>query len=124
MKGLITRCNNETEPEVLSKNLMGDQAEYMSIFRTITEDDYLFLYNFESFQFFGPYKPVGLAGNIDPKAWGGKFPSQIRFTELPESTVVPFNKVVSVIKRWHKDVYPWLELTEEQVKYILTILNK
>ncbi len=124
MCGYITRCNSKTEPEVLSKHLMGDLPEYIDMFRGVNEDDLLFLYNFETFQFFGPYKPVGKGGTIDGKAWGGKFPAQIKFEELPETKQVPFNKVAHIITRWYKDIYPWPELSEEQTLKILDVMSK
>lgn len=123
MNGYIFRCNSKTEEEVFERHLLGEEAKFMEIFKGIKKDDYLFLYNCETFQFFGSYKPVGEGGTIEPKAWGGKFPSQVRFKDLPESTKVPFSKVADLIKRWHNDVFPWPELSEEQTKKILELIK-
>lgn len=123
MKGYITRCNNKTEPEVLHKKIMGDLPEFMQLYQQIREEDYLFLYNFESFQFSGPYRPIGKGGTIDGKAWKGKFPAQIRFEAIKDTGKISLKEVADVIKRWN-GIYPHPELSEQQVEKILAIISK
>lgn len=124
MKGYIFRCNNKTKDEVFERGLFGDEAMYISVVRNIQADDVLFLYNLSTFEFSGPYAPVGKGGShLVPAAWKSKFPAQIQFKVLPETKTMPFNKIEKVIKVYHKGMFPDMVLDEGQTEQILSILN-
>lgn len=123
MRGYIFRCNDKTKDEVFSRKLLGEELSYLPDVKEIREEDLLFLYNTSTFEFSGPFKPIGNGQEkIVPEAWGGKFPSQIRFEELDTTKTIPFNKIERIIKRFKNDIYPWMELNEEQTKQILNII--
>ena len=49
----------------------------------------IFLRNHESKVLLGPFRAKGkLAKNIEPDAWGGQFPTQIRFNLDPKCAAV------------------------------------
>jgi len=124
MKGFIFRCNYKTFDEVLSRKLLGEERMYLPLVKSITENDLLFLYNLSTFKITGPLKPVGFgAENIVPEAWMSAFPVQIRFETLINTKTIPFKLIEKVIKKYHKGIYPDMELDGQQVEHIIRIIN-
>lgn len=124
MKGYFFRCNNKTYEEVISRKLLGEERMYLPVVKTIIKDDLLFLYNLSTFEVTGPLKPTSEgAENIVPEAWRSAFPAQIRFEMSPETKTIPFKSIERLIKKYHKGIYPDMELTNEQVSRILQILK-
>jgi len=124
MKGYIFRCNSKTFQEVFDRQLFGEEIMYLPAIKQISREDYLFLYNTSTFEFSGPYKPIGKGGErIIPEAWKGLFPPQIKFESLPSTKTISFSKIEKIIKRFRKNIYPDMELSEEQVKLILSIIK-
>jgi hypothetical protein len=123
MRGFIFRCNDKTIAEVFERSLFGDEVTYAPIVKSIEPTDKLFLYNLSTFEFSGPYEPVGSgSSHLVPAAWKSKFPAQIRFKTSPENKTIPFNKIEKIIKVYHKGMFPDMLLFEDQVKEILEIL--
>lgn len=124
MNGYIFRCNDKTKDEVFSRSLFGDEAMYIPVVKGIAEDDYLFLYDLSTYEFSGPYSPVGSGGaHLVPAAWKAKFPAQIKFNAIPETKTIPFKLVEKVITVYHKGMFPDMKLDEKQLKKILEILE-
>lgn len=124
MKGFIFRCNNKTYDEVINRKLLGEERMYLPIVKSITENDLLFLYNLSTFEITGPLKPLGLGTeNIVPEAWRSAFSAQIRFENLANTKTSPFKLIEKVIKKYHKGIYPDMELDEHQVEHIIRIIN-
>lgn len=124
MKGFIFRCNNKPNKEVISRKLLGEERMYIPLVKTIIENDLLFLYNLSTFEITGPLKPNGLGTeNIVPEAWKSAFPAQIRFNTTEEVKTIPFKLIEKIIKKYHKGIYPDMELDEHQVNNILNIIK-
>ncbi len=124
MKGFIFRCNNKTYEEVLNRKLLGEERLYLPVVKTIHEDDVLFLYNLTTFEITGPLKPASKgAENIVPEAWRSAFPAQIRFEKSPETKTIPFKSIERLINKYHKGIYPEMELDNQQVEQIIKIIN-
>ena len=124
MKGFVFRCNNKTYDEVHSRKLLGEERMYLPLVKSITENDLLFLYNLSTYEITGPLKPVSIgAENIVPEAWKSAFPAQIRFDILTNTKTIPFRLIEKVIKKYHKGIYPDMELDEQQVNNILNIIK-
>lgn len=120
MKGFIFRCNEKTKDEVLRKKLMGEEKMYLSVVKSIQPEDLLFLYDLTTYEITGPYKPTSPgAENIDASAWKAAFPAQIRFEVLTETKAISFRAIEKVITKYHKGMYPDMELTETQTNQIL-----
>lgn len=125
MKGFIFRCNEKTQAEVFDRNLFGDEAMYLPIVKKILPEDCLFLYDLTTYQFSGPYAPVGSGGShLVAAAWKSRYPAQIRFKIVPETKTIPFKLIEKVIKTYHKGMYPDMELSEEQLEAVLKILKQ
>jgi len=124
MKGYIFRCNDKTRQEVFDLNLFGEEMMYLPVVKLIQPEDLLFLYDLSTFEFSGPYKPVGVgAERIVPGAWKSGFPAQIKFVINGEAKTIPFRLIEKVIKKYHKGMYPDMELDEGQVKQIFEIIK-
>lgn len=124
MKGYIFRCNDKTKDEVFQRMLLGEEQAYLPLVNQIEIDDALFLYNTSTFEFSGIYNPSSEGREkIEADAWQGKFPSQIRFSENEATKTIPFNKIEKIITRYRHDIYPYMELLEEQVIKIMDVIN-
>ncbi len=124
MRGYIFRCNARTKIEVFNRSLFGDEAMYLPVVKKITQEDKLFLYDLSTFEFSGPYAPVGNGGShLIPAAWRSRFPAQIRFKIIPETRTIPFKSIEKVIKVYHKGMFPDMLLDEEQVLAVLTTIK-
>lgn len=125
MKGFIFRCNNKTKDEVFERMLFGEETVYLDLIRAIDASYSLFLYNTQTFEFTGPYKPVSKGElEIEKGAWGGAFKAQIRFEGTEGTKTVTFSKIEKVIKEYRRNIFPYPLLDKEQVKKILTIQNQ
>lgn len=72
----IMVCSNGTEQECLDRKLFGDKQDKLADLRT---GDQGFLLNLDSGDLLGLFEALSERQiNIDPDAWGGKFPIQVR----------------------------------------------
>merc|ERR1712086_702192 len=93
--GVIFLCNDTTYTEVLSRGLFGATSSQYNMYRKAlsaappASRPPIFLRNHESKLLVGPFRAKGgLAKNIAPDAWGGQFPTQIRFHLDPKCAAV------------------------------------
>lgn len=79
----IWLCSNKTEKECLERNLFGDKNDYGR--KKVKIGDICFLYNFTSDNLIGVFIAVSNPSrNLEPEAWGGDFPYQIRVKPIGE----------------------------------------
>lgn len=124
MKGFIFRCNEKTKDEVFKRTLFGEEKMYLPIVKSIQTDDLLFLYDLTTYEFSGPYRPTSQgAEGIEASAWKAAFTAQIRFEITDETKTVPFRLIEKIIKKYHKGMYPDMELSEEQTLNIIEIIR-
>lgn len=72
-------CTSKTEEECIQKGLFGDREWVLQHLRSIQRNHIGFLYNVSRDQLLGVFQAEGPAGlNIDPGAWGGGFPAQVK----------------------------------------------
>ena len=75
----IMLCKNDTEKECLERNLFGDMAWRLRFLEEIRSDDAGFLLNVSENELLGIFVARSKAQlNIEPDAWGGRFPAQVR----------------------------------------------
>jgi transitional endoplasmic reticulum ATPase len=75
----IMVCTKPTEAECLERNLFGGTPDFREWYRVIRPGDTGFLLNFESGDLMGVFEAISQAQfNIEPDAWKGKFPLQVR----------------------------------------------
>jgi hypothetical protein len=76
----IFLCDQATESECLTKNLMGVTQANALWAMSIKPGDNLYLFNFNTRIIRGPYAAISTADCYDTSAWQGKFPVQVRVT--------------------------------------------
>lgn len=75
----IMYCTTETEKECLEKGLFGDRDYNFNRLKQVKKGDIGFLLNLKTDELIGIFEAEGpVQFNIDPKAWGGGFPAQVK----------------------------------------------
>jgi SpoVK/Ycf46/Vps4 family AAA+-type ATPase len=86
----IMFCGNNTEKECLDRELFGGPEWIFEYLKEIQVGDFGLLLNIDTDELIGVFKAVSRAGiNLEPDAWGGKFPAQIRVKPIPELKRIP-----------------------------------
>lgn len=95
----IFRCTDKTEQECLRKLLFGEKAKHASWVKTIKKGDPVFLYNVDSNLLSGVYIAATDGGeNLDPGAWKGGFPYQVKIEPIKDITYLPKSLIESFVK--------------------------
>lgn len=80
MQAYIFRCTNATIDECFDRMLFGETKEYYKHFSDIKPGDKLFLYNSSTTELFREFIATSdCIVNIEPDAWGKKYPVQVRY---------------------------------------------
>jgi len=88
MKGFIFACTDKTEKECFDRMIFSTNKLYSDEVLQIKKGDYLFLYNIDKDVLYGIFKAVSDGGkNIEPDAWGGKYPYQV-IVEKNENSII------------------------------------
>jgi len=84
-RSFIMLCNWQTEQECIDRNLFGDKAKRLEDLNEIKSGDIGFLLNIDRDELVGVFRACSEAQlHIDPKAWKGKFPAQVRVELIGE----------------------------------------
>lgn len=77
--GFISVCGRGTQEECFERMLFGSKRGYAERVLSVKKGDIGFLYNIDTHVLFGVFEAVsdGTIG-IEPDAWGGSFPAQVR----------------------------------------------
>jgi len=85
IRGFIFACTDKTEGECFERLLFGAQKTYAPIVIRIRRGDLLFLNNLDTDTLYGVFKAVSDGDlNIQPDAWNGKYPHQVKVDLLGE----------------------------------------
>jgi hypothetical protein len=83
IRGFVFACTNKSEKECFERNLMGATKIYGPVVIRIRKGDLLFLVNLTSNVLFGVFEAVSNGGfNLQPEAWNGKYPYQVKYKTL------------------------------------------
>lgn len=95
-KAVIFECSSNTYSECVQKSIFGSNILWPLQVKT---GDICFLYHYEVQTLFGVWRADGDgARNIIPKAWGGRFPFQVKVSLMsPEITEAPKEIVAALI---------------------------
>ena len=105
-------CTDRTENECLEKGLFGDRESHLPHLKSIKKGDIGFLLNVSKDQLLGIFTAEGEAKlNIDPNAWGGNFPAQVKVKLLGELQRIKeatdkLEKIIE-LKEIKRDPYPY-----------------
>ena len=77
-RAFLFLCDQATESECLTKQLMGTPQANALWAMTVQPGDYIYLFNYNTRFIRGPYTAVSGADCHEPSAWRGKFPIQVR----------------------------------------------
>lgn len=84
-RGFIFACTKKTEAECFDRLLFGTEKVYGPIVIRVRKGDLLFLNNLNTNTLHGVFKAVSDGGfNIQPEAWNGKYPYQVKVEVLGE----------------------------------------
>ena len=90
IRGFLFACTRKTEAECLERQLFGTGKAYGPIVIRVRKDDLLFLNNVSTNNLYGVYRAVSDgAYNIQPDAWKGKYPYQVKAEVLGEKITLP-----------------------------------
>jgi hypothetical protein len=79
MRYWVFLCDKGTETECFARKLLGTSGKMLRTVEQIRKGDICFLYNRETDVLFGPFVAESDGKeNIEPKAWGGEYPAQVR----------------------------------------------
>lgn len=123
--GLIFMCNSKTKQDCYRYKVLGLPANKKNLVQKVYKGMRLFLFDVDKRLMYGIYKAAGPGGyDIQPKAFGSAFPSQVRFTVLEDC--LPLSEVQ--FKPILKDNYYAkkkfdCQLNSEQVKNLCKLFS-
>jgi hypothetical protein len=83
--GIVFACTSSTESESFKRLLFGTHRVYAPGAMRVKRGDLLFLLNLDSDLLHGVFRAASDAGiNIEPEAWGGRYPYQVRVEPIRE----------------------------------------
>ena len=85
IRGFLFACTEKSEKECFDRSLFATDKVYAPIVIRVRKGDLLFLNNLDTDTLYGVFKAVSDGEyNIQPDAWGGKYPYQVKVDILGE----------------------------------------
>ncbi|GLI52888.1 DNA methyltransferase [Thermodesulfovibrio yellowstonii] len=106
-KSCIFACTNKSEKECLSRKLFGTNSIYGEKVFSIKKGDLLFLLNIDTDILYGPFIAESDGSkNIEPDAWNGRYPYQVKISENGEiKTLKNAKKIFNQLNiDWHTQI--------------------
>ncbi len=126
IRGFIFACSNKTEAECFEREVLGTDNIYGPVVIRIRKGDLLFLINLDKDNLYGVFKATSDGGfNIEPLAWKGRYPYQVKFRILGEKIEIKgASKILSKFGIKRNTPIVGKTLQEFLDLFIKTLLNK
>jgi len=99
IRGFIFTTSNKTEKECFDRLLFGTDKVYGPVVIRIRKGDLLFLVNIDTDTLYGVFRAVSDGDfNIEPSAWNGKYPYQVKVEILGE--VLKLKNAEKILKQF------------------------
>ena len=122
MTGFIFRCNEKTFQECLDRNLFGELEEYLPFIKQLRIGASVFLYNTTNWNLYGTFKATSIGDkHIEPQAWGGKFPAQIKVKPTGKIVSIHIDKTKGIVS--FKGIYPDPLLSKDKVEALSALFE-
>ncbi|KAI3856666.1 hypothetical protein MKX03_026791, partial [Papaver bracteatum] len=122
--GFIFMCSRETKPECFKYCVFGLPAGKLAVVQNIKPGANLFLFDVNLKLLYGVYKATSRGGfGLEPAAFGGRFPAQVRFSISKESLPLPESVFRHAIEENYHGSKFQQQLSNHQVKKLFALFR-